>query len=197
MALTRKMLKAMGITDEQAEQIIEAHTEVTDALKAEKQEALAEGGKLAEVQAQLEAAQKRVQELESSNGDAQKVQAEFDAYKKQVADEALQRSKADVLGNLLTEGGITKDAVRKLIRGSYDLNKIEVDADGNNTNHDELLAGIKAEYADFIGTTLQQGTPPTNPPSSGKPALTREAIKQMTPQEINDRWDEVKTVLAQ
>ena len=36
MALTRKMLKAMGIEDEKIDQIIEAHTETVDALKVER-----------------------------------------------------------------------------------------------------------------------------------------------------------------
>ena len=33
MSLTRRMLKGMGLTEEQADTIIEAHTEVTDGLK--------------------------------------------------------------------------------------------------------------------------------------------------------------------
>ncbi len=36
MALTRKMLKAMGIEDEEIEQIIEEHVESVDGLKAER-----------------------------------------------------------------------------------------------------------------------------------------------------------------
>ena len=36
MALTRKMLKAMGIEDEKIDQIIEAHTETTDPLTRER-----------------------------------------------------------------------------------------------------------------------------------------------------------------
>ena len=34
MALTRKMLKAMGIEDDKIDQIIEAHTETVDGLKS-------------------------------------------------------------------------------------------------------------------------------------------------------------------
>ena len=33
MALTRRFLKGMGLTEEQVDTIIEAHTEVTDGLK--------------------------------------------------------------------------------------------------------------------------------------------------------------------
>ena len=38
MALTRRMLKALGIEDEKAEEIISAHIESTDALKAQRDE---------------------------------------------------------------------------------------------------------------------------------------------------------------
>ena len=54
--MTRKLLKSMGIEDEKVDQIIEAHTEVTDALKKELAEA--EGWKIKhdEVAAELEKA---------------------------------------------------------------------------------------------------------------------------------------------
>ena len=35
MALTRKSLKAMGLTDEQVDSIVEMHTETVDGLKAD------------------------------------------------------------------------------------------------------------------------------------------------------------------
>lgn len=41
MSLTRKMLRAMGIEDDKADQIIEAHAETVDALKQQ----VAEAGK--------------------------------------------------------------------------------------------------------------------------------------------------------
>ena len=41
MALTRKMLRAMGIEDEKADEIIEAHAETVDALKQQ----IADAGK--------------------------------------------------------------------------------------------------------------------------------------------------------
>ena len=54
MALTRKYLKAMGLEDDKIDQIIEAHTEVTTAIKADADRYKADAGKLAEVQAELD-----------------------------------------------------------------------------------------------------------------------------------------------
>src|SRR5699024_3805761 len=55
MALTRKYLKAMGLEDDKIDQIIEAHTEVTTAIKADADRYKADAEKLSEVQAELDA----------------------------------------------------------------------------------------------------------------------------------------------
>lgn len=54
MALTRKMLKAMGIGEEQIDQIIEAHADTVDALKEERDALKGKAQKLAGVQKELD-----------------------------------------------------------------------------------------------------------------------------------------------
>ena len=46
MALTRKALKAMGLTDEQVDSIVEMHVETTDALKEQRDAFKADAEKL-------------------------------------------------------------------------------------------------------------------------------------------------------
>lgn len=54
MALTRKALKAMGLTDEQVDSIVEMHVETTDALKEQRDAIQGRRGKmLPAVQAML------------------------------------------------------------------------------------------------------------------------------------------------
>ena len=60
MALTRKMLKAMGIEDEKIDQIIEAHTETVDALKEERDTYKEDASKLTAVQKELETAKSQL-----------------------------------------------------------------------------------------------------------------------------------------
>ena len=48
MGLTRKFLKGMGISDEQIDAIIDAHTETVDALKAQRDELKADAEEYAE-----------------------------------------------------------------------------------------------------------------------------------------------------
>lgn len=54
MALTRKLLKGMGLTDEQVDTIIEAHTDTVDGLKADVSRYKADAEKLPGVQKQLD-----------------------------------------------------------------------------------------------------------------------------------------------
>lgn len=54
MALTRKALKAMGLTEEQVDSIVEMHSETVDGLKADVDRYKADAGKLADVQRQLD-----------------------------------------------------------------------------------------------------------------------------------------------
>ena len=50
MALTRKLLKGMGLTDEQVDTIIEAHTDTVDGLKADVSRYKADAEKLPDIQ---------------------------------------------------------------------------------------------------------------------------------------------------
>ena len=54
MALTRKSLKAMGLTDEQVDSIIEMHTETVDGLKADIAKYKGDAEKLPGVQRKLD-----------------------------------------------------------------------------------------------------------------------------------------------
>ena len=78
MALTRKMLKAMGIEEEKIDEIIEAHTEVVDSLKKERDTYKEDADKLTDVQKKLDDA------LDAAkNSDSNKLQVKYDALKEE------------------------------------------------------------------------------------------------------------------
>ena len=54
MALTRKSLKAMGLTDEQVDSIVEMHTETIDALKKERDDLREKAGQYDTVKKELD-----------------------------------------------------------------------------------------------------------------------------------------------
>lgn len=77
MALTRKSLRAMGLTDEQVDSIVEMHTETVDGLKDKL--------KTAEEKAnQLDGVQKELDALKAKGGDDYK--AKYEAEKKAFSD---------------------------------------------------------------------------------------------------------------
>ena len=83
MAITRKMLKAMGIEEEKIEQIIEAHTETVEGLK-EKAEENAEAVKnLAKVQKELDDAKKDIEAMKKDSFKVKydAIKEEFEEYK--------------------------------------------------------------------------------------------------------------------
>ena len=88
MALTRKMLKAMGIEDEKIAQIIEAHSETVDGLKGEldiaRSAAKGDADKVAALEKELEEAKANALEKEGKNAWKVKFDAlkeEFEGYK--------------------------------------------------------------------------------------------------------------------
>ena len=85
MALTRKFLKALGIEDEKVDEIISAHTETVDALKAERDGYKADADKLPGVQSQLDDATAQLNDTKDGGFKA-KYEAEHKAFEDYKAD---------------------------------------------------------------------------------------------------------------
>ncbi len=89
MALTRKLLKGMGLTDEQVDTIIEAHTDTVDGLKGDITRYKADAEKLPGVQKELD-------ELKAAGDDGyqEKYEREHKAFEDFKADVTAKESKA-------------------------------------------------------------------------------------------------------
>lgn len=184
MALTRKMLRAMGIEDEKADEIIEAHAETVDALKQQ----IADAGKGGEDAAKL---QKKVEQLEAElaeakeGGDPDGLQAKYDkeheafeAYKAEVSAKEADREKRGLYRKLLVDAGVGQRHVDAVLRAS-DLSKVTV-KDGALEGADELAKGIRDEWGDLIPGTSTQGSEPATPPKGGQqpPDLSKMTASQ-------------------
>ena len=164
MALTRKYLKSIGLTEDQIEGIVEEHIATVNDLKETANKYKADADK-------LQAVQKELDNLKAGDGDYKaKYEAEakaFKEYKRQVeAEKTAARDDADVLA-LCKEAGIARESSLRLIAKDFDRSKIKRGEDGKITNHDDLVSSIKTDYADFVGTPGNHGTPPTTPPTGG------------------------------
>lgn len=184
MALTRKMLRAMGIEDEKADEIIEAHAETVDALKAKAQEAGDGAGKAEELAKQVEQLKKELEGAQKA-GDPDGLKAKYDkeheafeAYKAEVSAREADREKRGLYRKLLVDAGVGQRHVDAVLRAS-DLSKVTV-KDGALEGADELAKGIRDEWGDLIPGTSTQGAEPATPPKGGQqqPDLSKMTASQ-------------------
>lgn len=185
MALTRKFLSAMGIEQDKVDEIINAHVEVTDALKEERDMYKADADSLAEVKKELADAKAA---LEKGGKDAYKVKYEalkedFDDYKKKVSEKEAHSKKEAAYRDMLVAVGVSEKRIASVLKVS-DVDAIEFDDDGNVKDADGIKKGIKEEWADFIVSTTQQGAKTATPPAGNgkayKDASEIMAIKDPT-----------------
>lgn len=175
MALTRKMLKAMGIEDEKIDQIIEEHTESTDALKQQRDEYKAK----AEAKATA-STEPKPKDPEPSDGYKAKYDAEkkaFEDYKANIAAEKAEADKRAKYRELIVEAGVDSKRVDSVLKVS-DLSEIKV-KDGAIEGADDLVKSIKEDWADFIPTTQKVGANAPNPPKNDGGVKKLEDITKM------------------
>ena len=197
MALTRKMLKAMGIEDEKIDQIIDAHTETVDGLKADIEKYRTDAEKLPGVQKELETAQAG---LEAGKKDSWKVKydaikEEFEGYKSEQTKKETRAAKESAYRNLLKATGINEKRIESVLKVS-DVDSLELDDKGAIKDAAKLTDSIKTEWADCISTTMTKGAESHTPPqiNNGK-SYTAADIRGMSAAEINKNWDSIKASL--
>ena len=165
MALTRKLLKGMGLTEEQVETIIEAHTETTTELKNQLGQYKADAEKLPGVQQELDALK-----AAGDGGYKEKYEAEAAAHaetKKAHAAEKLAAQEDVELTAIIKEAGVARESFQRLILRSFDRATIKRGEDGAISNRAELVEAVKTGNPDCITTTTTTGTPPATPPAGG------------------------------
>lgn len=175
MALTRRLLKGMGLTEEQVDTIIEAHTEVTDGLKEQIKQYKADADKLEDVQRELD-------DLKSAGDDGYKSKYEsekaaHDELKASIAKEKAYASKESAYRELLKAAGVKDKFIETIVRAersTIDGLKIE---DGKIEGSDTLTEAAKKNWGDFIGTQQTINTTIENPPANtGGAKLTKAEI---------------------
>ena len=173
MALTRRFLKGMGLTEEQIETIIEAHTDTVEGLKADVAKYKADAEALPEVQSQLQSAKNDL-EAEKKSGWKDKyntLKEEYEGYKNEQTAKATRAAKEEAYRNLLKTAGVSEKRLASVLKVS-DIDGIELAEDGSVQNAKALTESIKNEWADFIVSETTQGantnTPPANTPGGAR-----------------------------
>ncbi len=177
MAFTRKFLSALGIEADKVDEIISAHTEVTDALKEERDKYKADAESLPAVKQELEELKAQTAGDNPLKEQLEALQKEYDDFKAKVETEKTTAKKESAFKALLHEIGISDKRIDSVIKVS-DINGIELDDNGAIKDGDTLKESLKTEWADFIPTTKTEGAPSANPPTNtGKNTMTKEQIR--------------------
>ena len=172
MGFSRKMLKAMNIEEDKIEQIIDAHSETVDALKADRDAYKEDAAKLAAVQKELDELKAKGDYGYKAKYEAEK--AAHDALKADIAAKETKKAKTDAYRELLKGANIDEKRIATILRAeSPTIDKIELDADGKIKNAEQYTQSIKSDWADFIVTQSAKGTNTATPPANGGAASTK------------------------
>lgn len=175
MALTRKMLKAMGIEEEKIEQIIEAHTETVDALKTQRDDYKTDAEKLPVVQKELDDLKKDTDDG-GYKAKYEQEKKDFQDYKDSITRKESAAAKEKAARAYFEAKGIPAESMGLVIRGA----KAEIDGlelDGDKIKDAAALDGLlSGDYKGLIGKPSKKGTETQTPPSTGGATMTKEQI---------------------
>lgn len=174
MSLTRKMLKAMGIEEEKIDQIIEAHSETVDSLKADRDSYKEDAEKLKDVQKELD-------DLKAKGDDGWKekhdrLKEEFDQYKNDVQEKETKAAKEAAYRAILKDANLSENGIEKAVKYA-DWEKIELGEDGKLKGANDHIKAVKEEWAEYVTTTTTTGAKTSTPPvNNGGAKLTKAEI---------------------
>ena len=165
MALTRKFLEALGIEQAKIDEIISAHTEVTNALKADRDSYKEKAEKYDETKTELDKAKS---ELEKVNKDEYKtkyesLEAEFNKYKTDIAEKEVKGKKEEAYKKMLKEIGVNEKSIDAIVKVK-DLSSLKLDDKGNIVDVDTLKESEKKDWEGFIIKSEEEGQDPNTPP---------------------------------
>ena len=194
MALTRKSLKAMGLTDEQVDSIIEMHSETVDGLKEQVNTYKESAEKLPNVQKELD-------DLKAA-GDGgfkekfEKEHSDFENFKKTVQEKETKAAKESAAKAFFESKGITGNSLEIAMRGSS-AEIAALDLDGEKIKDSSALdALVNGTFKALVSTTTTKGANIPNPPvTTPNKAYSADDIRKMSPAEINKNWDSIKASL--
>ena len=194
MSLTRKLLKGMGLTDEQVDTIIEAHTDTVDGLKEQANAYKADAEKLPNVQKELD-------DLKAA-GDGgfkekfEKEHSDFENFKKTIQEKETKAAKESAAKAFFESKGITGNSLEIAMRGSS-AEIAALDLDGEKIKDSSALdALVNGTFKALVSTTTTKGANIPNPPvTSPNKAYSADDIRKMSPAEINKNWDSIKASL--
>lgn len=169
MALTRKLLKGMSLTDEQMDTIIEAHAETVDGLKNKISELEDQAKEIPTLQKKLEQAQAAIGDGDEEmvpKAEYDKLKKNFDDFKGEITAKEAKATKEKAARAYYESKNIIGKSLEIAMRGSRDeIAALEMDGEKikDPAALDALIAG---DFAGLVGTTSTRGANTETPPST-------------------------------
>lgn len=175
MALTRKLLKGMGLTDEQVDTIIDAHTDTVDGLKADVEKYKGDAEKLPTVQ-------KKLDDLKAAGDGGYKEKYEkehkaFEDFRKEREAKDTRAAKEQAVMEYLKSKNVQDTNLKLALRSlSAEIDGAELENGKlkDSKAFDDLLSG---ELSGLVTTTTEKGTGnPATPPANNGKVMTKADI---------------------
>ena len=178
MAVTRKLLKALGIEDEKADQILEAHTETVNEIREERDRYKADAEQLPGVQKELaelkEAAEQNANNPYKAQYDT--VKKQFGDYKAEVEAKQAKDAKTAAYRRLLVDAKVSEKLIDSILKVTP-VDDLELDDKGQFKNAEDLKKSITEQWDGFIVKEETHGAQSYNPPGTGGGAAGGSAAK--------------------
>lgn len=174
MALTRKLLKSMGLTDEQIDSVIEEHTNTVNGLKDEVTKLKESAERLPSVQKELDDLKKVTADYDDWKIKYTDEHKAFEDYKKDVETKATTEKLRNAYKALLKANNVDEKRLDTILKVT-DLTSKKLTEDGKFENEKELSEAIQSEWKDFVVTSANKGVQVDTPPSNGSSELSNDA----------------------
>ena len=192
-SFSRDFLKALGLTDEQQSAIVERHTEVTDALKAQRDKAREE---LETAKKEAEKVPEMQKEIDSLKGGEdwkskyEKEHGDFETYKADITKKEEAKKVEAAFRKMLADENIKADR-HDFIVSHTNLSEAKLDKDGNLTNADSLKKEINDSvngWGAFKVTTHERKQTVATPPKDGSTGTGMSRAKELAQKYNAERY---------
>ena len=173
MAFTRKEVSAILEDEslsnsEKLSKLITMHSDVTNALKDERDDFKHKAEKSESIQKQLDDANKELDELKKDDSKEKltKLSKEFEDYKANITAKETKSKVDEALKKKMLAEGFSEKGVNKALKYGGYSEKIKLDENGEISNYKDL--DIESEWSEYKGVTNNNPAPNPNPPIDNK-----------------------------
>ena len=183
MALTRRSLRSMNLTEEQMESIIEMHTETVNALKDDIDKYKTQLEKFEDIQTELNNLKKSVKEEFIAKKDYEDIKTEYQNFKTSIEEKELLKAKENAVKNFFESKNIKGDNLELALMGvESKMNGFEIE-DGKIKDTSMLEELVNGKYSRLVDKVQTKGADVANPPNNtggteDKPSRAKQLAEQ-------------------